>query len=123
MFSIPWTHSLLGATILAAVIGAAGALRWGRRAGLVLGGVALSHWFLDLIVHRPDLPLLPGMGPVLGLGLWNHPGTAIALELAMVLVGSALYFRSAPRTTLGRAAAASVLGSGLITLGLNAFGY
>jgi hypothetical protein len=122
-FYIPWTHSLLGAIVLAAVFGSAGALRWGRRAGLVLGGVALSHWFLDLIVHRPDLPLLPGTGPLLGLGLWNYRGAAIALELAMVLAGSALYFRSVPRTPLGRAAAASVLGSGLITLGLNAIGY
>ena len=123
LFRIPWTHSLLGAAVLAAVFAAAGGARWGRRAGLVLFGVVLSHWALDLIVHRPDLRLVPWSGPALGFGLWNARGAAIALELALVLAGSVLYFRSVPKTPLGRAAAASVLGSGLLTLGLNALGY
>jgi hypothetical protein len=123
IFHIPWTHSLLGASILAAIFGAFGAVRWGRRAGRVLAGVVLSHWFLDLIVHRPDLPLLPFGGPKLGLGLWNFPAVAIFVELSLVMTGSMMYFRSVPRTPLGRAAAASVFGSGLITLGLNALGY
>ena len=123
LFHIPWTHSLLGAAVLAAVFGAAGAARWGRRAGVVLFAVVLSHWVLDLVVHRPDLPLVPWGGPVLGLGLWSRPAAALGVELALVLAGSALYFRTAPRTPLGRAAAASVLGSGLITLALNALGY
>jgi len=122
-FHIPWTHSLLGAAILAALFGAASSLRWGRRAGIVLFWVVLSHWALDLVVHRPDLPLVPWGGPVLGFGLWNVPPAAIAVELILVVAGSALYFRSAPRTPLGRAASATVLGSGLITLALNALGY
>ncbi len=123
LFRIPWTHSLLGASVLAALFGLIGAARWGRRAGWVLCAVVLSHWVLDLIVHRPDLLLVPWGGPAFGLGLWNARGGAIALELVLVLGASALYFRSAPRTTLGRAAAASILGSGLVTLGLNVLGY
>ena len=122
-FHIPWTHSLLGAAILGALFGAAGSLRWGKRAGTVLFWVVLSHWALDLIVHRPDLPLVPWGGPAFGFALWNVRGAAIAVELALVVAGSALYHRSAPRTPLGRAAAASILVSGLITLGLNALGY
>jgi hypothetical protein len=123
LFHIPWTHSLLGAAALAALFGATCMLRWGRRAGVVLGVVVLSHWVLDAVVHRPDLPLIPGGGPLIGLGLWRWPGAAMVLELALVLAASALYFRSAPRTALGRAASASILVSGLITLGLNALGY
>jgi hypothetical protein len=123
LFHIPWTHSLLGASVLALVFAIPAGARWGRRAGVVLGGVVLSHWALDLLVHRPDLPIVPWGGPALGFGLWQVRGAAIAVELALVLAGSALYFRSVPRTRLGRAAFASVLGSGLLTLGLNAFGY
>jgi hypothetical protein len=62
----------------------------------------------------------------LGLALFSASNVrvaSIALELALVLVASVLYFHSAPRTPLGLAATASVLGSGLITLGLNALGY
>jgi hypothetical protein len=75
------------------------------------------------IVHRPDLPLLPGAGPAIGLGLWDHRPIAALLELAIVLAGSALYLRSAPRNRAGRAASAAVLISGLFTLGLNVLGF
>ncbi len=123
VFHIPWTHSLFGAGVLALIFAAPAGLRWGRRAALVLGAVVLSHWGLDAIVHRPDLPLMPWGGPAVGLGLWTHPAAAMILELAMVLGASALYFRSAPKTRLGRAASVSVVVCGLITLGLNAAGY
>ena len=123
LFHIPWTHSLLGATALAAIFALPAGLRWGRRAGVVLGAVVLSHWVLDAVVHRPDLPLVPWGGPAIGLGLWNQRVAAAVLELALVLAASALYFRSAPRTRPGRAASASVLISGLATLALNALGY
>src|SRR5688572_12978797 len=42
-----------------------------KRASLLLGGLVLSHWILDAIVHIPDLPLYPGESPKIGLGLWN----------------------------------------------------
>ena len=44
--------------------------RSGRNA-LILGALVLSHWVLDFISHRPDLPLIPGMETRVGLGLWN----------------------------------------------------
>jgi LexA-binding, inner membrane-associated putative hydrolase len=123
LFHIPWTHSLLGAAVLAVLFGAVSALRWGRRAGVVLAGVVLSHWVLDAIVHRPDLPLVPWGGPSVGFGLWNQRGAAMALELALVIAGSALYFRSAPKNRPGRAASATIFLSGIVTLGLNALGF
>lgn len=128
-----YTHSLLGAAILAVVFGLASAYRWGRRAGSVLGAVAFSHWLLDLVVHRGDLPILPGAAgnlPRLGLGLWQYPWGSIAVELALVVVGSALYWRAAVRQ--GQAtdtlpalrphlAGALALVAGIGVLGLDAF--
>jgi hypothetical protein len=53
----------------------------------LLGLGVFSHWLLDLLVHRPDLPLLPH-GPYAGLGLWNQPAVAVPLELALYVGGS-----------------------------------
>jgi hypothetical protein len=68
-----YTHSLIGAALLPTVFGAVAAVRYGRAGGLILGLVVMSHWVLDLIVHRADMPILPGgsgMLPRLGFGLW-----------------------------------------------------
>lgn len=43
----------------------------------------LSHWFVDFIVHTPDLPLLIGTYHV-GLGLWKLPYLSFAVELLFV---------------------------------------
>ena len=64
----------------------------------MIGAVAFSHWLLDLLVHRPDLPLLPdnwGNLPLLGLGLWAYPVVSMAIEFGFVLIGAYLYYRSA----------------------------
>ena len=92
-----WTHSLAGAAVLAVGYGAFGAWRWGRTAGLILGSVAFSHWLLDLLVHRADLPVLPGNAgdlPLLGLGLWRTPWACAAAELVLVVIGAVTYVRS-----------------------------
>jgi hypothetical protein len=42
------------------------------------------------------MPVLPGnMGnlPLLGLGLWDYPWTALGLEIVLGVVGLAVYFR------------------------------
>lgn len=93
-----YTHSLVGAAVLAAVFGLVAARYWGRRAGSVLGGVVFSHWLLDLVVHRSDMPLLPGnLGdlPRLGFGLWRLPAVSITVELILILAGTYLYWRAA----------------------------
>jgi hypothetical protein len=64
--------------------------------------MVVSHWLLDLIVHRPDMPVLPGnLGglPRLGLGLWTQPLLLPALELSLIAVGSFLYWRTARRVS------------------------
>lgn len=95
-----YSHSLVGALVIAAVAGALAAWRWGRGGGVAIATVTFSHWILDLIVHRPDLPVLPGNAgtlPLLGLGLWAHPALAAGLELALVVAGATLYLRGSLR--------------------------
>jgi hypothetical protein len=95
-----YTHSLAGALVLSAVAGALAWWRWGRRVGVTIGLVAFSHWILDLIVHYPDLPILPGNAgnlPLLGFGLWGAPTVAAFVELVLMLIGAYLYYRAATR--------------------------
>jgi hypothetical protein len=91
LYDMPWTHSLplafawsVGAALLAVFV-----LRLPARASLVVGATVFSHWPLDWLVHRPDLPLWPG-GPNVGLGLWNYPAPEQALEVGLLaLCGAA----------------------------------
>jgi hypothetical protein len=82
------------------------ALRWALGLGLVyflvrryvrgawvLGALVVSHWVLDFIVHRPDLPLWPG-GPKVGLGLWNSWPASISAEVLLFGAGLWLYFNA-----------------------------
>jgi len=89
--SYPWTHSLVLVGVWAILVGVVAyrVSKSGRVAAL-LGALVVSHWVLDAITHRPDLPLWPG-GPVVGLGLWDSiPGTLI-LEGSLLLAGVWLY--------------------------------
>ncbi|MGX7952505.1 hypothetical protein ACWPM1_08055 [Tsuneonella sp. HG249] len=94
LYHMPWTHSLVGA--LAWGVGLA-LIIWVRRRrelgfALAAGAVVVSHWLLDLVVHRPDLTLA-GSPPFLGLGLWNHPEIAMPLELGLTF-GALAFFLS-----------------------------
>jgi membrane-bound metal-dependent hydrolase YbcI (DUF457 family) len=93
-----YTHSLVGALLIALAAGLLAARFWGTRGGWIIGGVVFSHWVLDLLVHRGDLPILPGnVGnlPTLGLGLWAMPAVSAALEGLLIVIGGFLYFRTA----------------------------
>jgi hypothetical protein len=96
-----YTHSLIGALGISAIFGGVAALWWGRRTGSVLGFVVFSHWLLDLVVHRADMPILPGHHgtlPRLGFGLWQLPTAAMSVELVLVIAGAWLYWRAARQT-------------------------
>jgi len=93
-----YTHSLVGALLISVVAGLLAGWRWGKRGGFVIAGVVFSHWILDLSVHRPDLPILPGnFGnlPLLGFGLWQYPTASAIMELALVIGGTWFYYRAA----------------------------
>jgi membrane-bound metal-dependent hydrolase YbcI (DUF457 family) len=97
----PFSHSLLGALGWGALLTAAYfAVTRRRRGAAVVSLLVVSHWVLDLLVHRPDLPLLFAGGPTLGLGLWNLPIAAQALEIALFVACFAVYLR----TPAGRSA-------------------
>lgn len=112
LYHMPYTHSLAGSAVWA--LGFA-ALVWLARRDRVAAGIAsmvvLSHWLLDLLVHRPDLTLA-GSPPQLGLGLWNYPAIEMPLELALTF-GTLWFFLSRTR---GPALPAIVLGAVLLAL-------
>lgn len=116
-----YTHSVVGMTLLSALLGLFAAWLWGKRPGIVIGLVAASHWLLDLLVHRADLPILPGDAgglPRLGLGLWRYPLVSFSMELALVLAGAWLYWRAANRvvTAEGRGGLAAKIAAALIAV-------
>src|SRR3954464_11633718 len=65
----PWSHSLVTSLAWSAVFAAAfwAATRYGRGSFVLAIGV-FSHWVLDFVTHRPDMPLYPGSATSLGLG-------------------------------------------------------
>jgi hypothetical protein len=100
LYHMPYTHSLVGSALWAAGFGALIWLATKNQAGALLGAaVVLSHWFLDLLVHVPDLTIA-GSPPKLGLGLWNHPMLEIPLELALTFGALWLYARACKPKTL-----------------------
>ena len=107
----PLSHSLLTVAVAGLAFGAVHFWRERRRRdALVLGALAVGHWVLDFVSHRPDMPLWPG-GPRLGLGLWNSVPATIAVELAMLAAGLGLWLSATrARDRLGRWAAAGLAG-------------
>lgn len=89
--SYPYSHSLLFAALWGVVFAALAWWRTRDRVGAVIVGlVVVSHWFLDLIVHRADLALYPG-GAKFGLGLWNSWAATLAAEFITFGGGLAIY--------------------------------
>jgi membrane-bound metal-dependent hydrolase YbcI (DUF457 family) len=88
----PYSHSLLMASVWAIGAGVAASL-WqkSRLAGITVGALVWSHWLLDFVTHRPDMPLYPGSRTYLGLGLWNSLWGTLVVELLMFGSGVALY--------------------------------
>jgi len=92
----PYSHSLLALVVWGAVLALIYRAVSGstRRGALVLGALVVSHWVLDVVVHRPDLPLAPGTGLRLGLGLWNSIPATLAVEFGLFAAGVWLYSKA-----------------------------
>src|ERR1700704_1426080 len=101
---MPYTHSLVAAIFwsVAVAVFVWFLPRVAPRAAAVWVGVAVfSHWVLDLLVHRPDLPLYDNTAKV-GLGLWNYPVVALSLEALLLFGGMTLYLRrTRPLSAMG----------------------
>jgi hypothetical protein len=94
LYYMPYTHGLIAAVLWSAA-GCGLYQLWRRPAGgaaMLVGLAIFSHWILDFVVHRPDLPLYDNTAKV-GLGLWNRPALAFGLEAALLLGGMSLLLR------------------------------
>jgi hypothetical protein len=101
----PFSHSLLMSVIWGAVIGGLYfALKGYGRGAWILWALVVSHWFLDLPMHRADLPLWPGgSSPKLGWGLWDSVALTYIIEFSIYLLGVFIYARATrPRDRIGR---------------------
>jgi membrane-bound metal-dependent hydrolase YbcI (DUF457 family) len=85
----PYSHSLLALLLWAALFAVLYTVlrRAGKRAAIVIGLLVLSHWLLDVVSHRPDMPVTLSDAHRIGLGLWNHPVSAIGVELLLFAAG------------------------------------
>jgi hypothetical protein len=102
--SYPITHSLASGLGWGALVGLAYQQAAGyRRGALVAGALVVSHWLLDFVTHRPDLPVWPG-GPRVGLGLWNSLPATAAVEALLLFGGVWLYLRATGSGARGRLA-------------------
>ncbi len=74
----------------------------------------LSHWILDFVVHRPDLPLYDNTAKV-GLGLWDQPALAFGLEAALLLGAMAVFFLGQPTRRT------AIIAFGVVMLAIQAY--
>ena len=109
--SYPYSHSLLMLCVWGALFGALCANAFhARRAFAVIAALVVSHWVLDWVTHRPDMPLYPG-GPKFGLGLWNSVAATVTVEVLMFVAGVWIYSRTTrARDLIGRQALPAFVG-------------
>jgi hypothetical protein len=93
--SYPISHSLLMQLVWGLLFGVV-YLLWRRdlRTALIVGGLVPTHWLLDYFAHRPDMPLYPGGGPKVGLGMWNSVPLTLLVEYGMLVAGVVIYLTS-----------------------------
>jgi hypothetical protein len=106
----PWSHSLVLVAAWGALFAAVHRVRTRNGSATpLLIALAVSHWVLDWLTHRPDLPVVPG-GPRYGLGLWNSVPLTIATEMLLFAAGAWLYSQhTRPINARGRWAFVSLI--------------
>lgn len=99
----PYSHSLAMLIVWGLLLGGGyRAVAGGRRTFATIAVLVVSHWVLDWVTHRPDMPLYPG-GAKVGLGLWNSIPATLVTELLMFACGVWLYSRGTrARDGIGR---------------------
>jgi hypothetical protein len=123
--SYPYSHSLVALAAWGLVLGFGYAIvaRGGVRAALTLGLLVVSHWVLDVIVHRPDMPVTVGGDTKLGFSLWDSVPGSVALELAVFGICVGVYARiTRARDRIGRLAFLGFVAFLLVIYGANVFG-
>jgi len=117
LYYMPYTHSLIGALVWSALAAFVYKLVRGTKASnsaaLIVALAVFSHWILDLIVHRPDLPIYDDTLKV-GFGLLNYKSAEFAIEIALLVIGIALYLKRNVIKSAGRKIGIVVFGVVLI---------
>ncbi len=89
----PYSHSLIALLVWGALFGALYSVlnRAGIKTAVIIAGLVLSHWVLDVVTHRPDMPIALGDSMRIGFGLWNYPVLAVITEMFIFAAGIWLY--------------------------------
>jgi hypothetical protein len=91
----PFSHSLAGVLVWAALFAVVYFIVKRNIANsLLLAGLVASHWVLDLVTHRPDLPLSVAGTMKFGFGMWNSVALTLVVELLIFSVGMYLYLKA-----------------------------
>lgn len=99
--SYPYSHSLVLLIVWGLAMGGLFG-RLDRRAMLVIAALVVSHWILDVVTHRPDMPLYPN-GPKFGLELWRSVWLTAIVEIPLFVAGAWVYMNATrPTRAVGR---------------------
>ena len=98
LYDFPWSHSLVTSIGWSLLFAAPLLAKRRVREALIVAGCVFSHFVLDLVTHRPDLPLAPGSEARYGFGLWNALVPAIAVEATLFAVAVVVYARGTRAT-------------------------
>jgi hypothetical protein len=91
----PVSHSLVAVLAWALLIGGIHfVLKRKAATAAVVGALVASHWFLDALVHQPDLPIFPGGSSLIGLNAWSSLPLTLLIEVPIFVLGVILYARS-----------------------------
>lgn len=120
----PISHSLLAVVGWAVLVGGVHfLLQQEVRAALIVAALVLSHWILDLLMHRPDLPLTPGATAFVGFGAWNSMALTLLIEVPLFLAGLWVYARATvAKDRKGRWALWGLVAFLLVVYAANLFG-
>ncbi len=90
----PYSHSLMALLVWGAIVALVYRFARPRTPGatlMLIAGVVLSHWVLDVATHRPDMPIAPGVDTRIGFELWRSLPATMVVEGLMFVVGIAMY--------------------------------
>lgn len=121
----PFTHSLLAVIIWGVVLGLIYYfIKKDSKSAVWCGLLVVSHWFLDLLVHRPDLPLFPGSSsPMFGFDLWDSFYATVVIEVAIFLAGVYFYLKTTkPKNKTGSISLWALIIFLLLVYFMNVFG-
>lgn len=124
-FVFPYSHGLVAGVVWSTLAGASCLLLFKSRSGetsrsaFLVAGVAFSHWLLDALVHRPELPVTGAASHLVGLALWNHMPAALAVEAGLLLAGVLVFL---PGCGLSRPKKLALAVLNLLVLGFTVVG-